>query len=101
MFVKACVGSLLILNYMTMKYEDVFLFFFIGEMIFQISWTAPISSYSVIGGTMHVWKLEGMRMNPKWGYCDYRLVDIYTKTEVRYGRTGRYFLHLIKTKILK
>ena len=50
---------------------------------------------------MHVWKLEGMRMNPKWGYCDYRLVDIYTKTEVRYGRTGRYFLHLMKTKILK
>ena len=43
-------------------------------------------SSSVIGGTMHVWKLEGMRMNPKWGYCDYRLVDIYSLTEVRYKR---------------
>ena len=32
---------------------------------------------------MHVWKLERMRMEPKWGYCDYRLVDIYSKLEVR------------------
>ena len=37
---------------------------------------------------MHVWKMEGMRMNPKWGYCDYRLVDIYTLTEVRYRHGG-------------
>ncbi|XP_063681298.1 uncharacterized protein LOC134816399 [Bolinopsis microptera] len=68
-----------------------------------LSTTLIISSWiiSVIGGTMHVWKLEGMRMNPKWGYCDYRLVDIYSLTEVRYIVVFLYSLPLtVSTLIL-
>ena len=27
---------------------------------------------SSVGGTMHLYKLENTRMEPSWGYCDYR-----------------------------
>ena len=29
---------------------------------------------SFMGGTLHVYKLGSMRMEPRWGFCDYRYV---------------------------
>ena len=31
-----------------------------------------IWTWSTLGGTMHLYKLENTRMEPSWGYCDYR-----------------------------
>ncbi|XP_063682632.1 beta-2 adrenergic receptor-like [Bolinopsis microptera] len=55
---------------------------------------------SSVGGTMHLYKLENTRMEPAWGYCDYRLIEMYTPFQTKVIVTALYTIPLVFSTVL-
>eukprot|EP00116_Pleurobrachia_bachei_P019244 sb/3479506/ len=54
----------------------------------------------IIGSTMHLYKNENTRMEPQWGYCDYRLIDIYSTAEIRWIVMCLYCVPLVMATVV-